>query len=67
MTQRQETAARTALEQFRQNCQRVGTDPNRHDGVAAFMIAKALMRSTYGLKFWKAERWALDWLAINWK
>jgi len=63
MTRKQQTAAQNAYEAFRANCMRVGTDPNRHDGVATFVIAKALMKTTLGLKYYQAEQWALNYLA----
>ena len=63
MTEAQEKTAKNTYEMFRRHCFKLQTDVNRHDGVAAFLIAKALMKITLGLKYYQAESWALNWLA----
>jgi hypothetical protein len=63
VTKQQNEIASKAYENFISLCSEHGTDRNRHDGVAAFMIAKALMKSTLGLKYYQAEKLALNYLA----
>jgi hypothetical protein len=65
MTMKQTTTAQKAYSQFRDQCVKVGTDRNQHEGIAVFMIAKALMRVTLGLKYYQAEQWALNYLATR--
>jgi hypothetical protein len=66
LTKEQESKAKQAYKSFCDRCNEMHADRNQHDGVAAFLIAKALMKVTPSLKFFQAHKWALNWLAEQW-
>lgn len=66
LTEKQQAAAHKAWGDFILSCVIMGTDRNRHDGIAFRQIARALMKATPGLKYRNAQQWAVDFLAENW-